>query len=255
MLRNPAKAKTALSAAALALGALLALGAPAAMAQTTSQGSTITYTLPHIEAALNQALAQYVPVGRMQIEYDNRGVELLAPADWGPLTVQNVFFNNINGRFAAELVVAGPSRSLRVPVAGRAYGVVRAPVLTRRVSPGEIIAAADVDWQEVRADQMTGEMAADERQLIGMTPKRGVPIQTPVRLRELQSQRVVAKGALVTITFQTARIALTAQGKAMEDGGMSDVIRVTNTQSGRVIQTTVVGPNLVAVAKPGVPMN
>ena len=259
MSRNAAIAKIAPSAATLALGALLAFSAAGTIASPAlaqvSQGSQVTYTLAHIEAALEKALTPHITQGRLQIEYDNRSIELHAPSDWGSLTVQNLYFSAVNGRFAAELVVPGPTRALRMPVSGRAYGIVRTPVLNRRIAPGDAIAAGDVDWLEVRAEQAGSDVAMTESQLIGMTPKRGVPMQTPVRLRDLQSPRVIAKGALVTITFQTARIALTAQGKAMEDGGMNDVIRVTNTQSGRVIQTTIVGPNLVAVAKPGVPMN
>lgn len=259
MSRNAAFAKIAPSAAALALGAALAFGAAGTfalpVAAQVSQGSTITYSLPHIEAALGQALAAHVPVGRLQIEYDNRSIELHAPSDWGSLTVQNMYYNNLNGRFAAELVVPGPSRALRMPISGRAYGVVRAPILNRRISPGEAITAADVDWQEVRADQVGGDIAASESQLIGMTPKRGVPMQTPVRLRDLQSPRVIVKGALVTVSYQTARISLTTQGRALEDGGVGDAIRVVNTQSNRIVHVTVAGPNLVAVAKPGAALN
>lgn len=262
MLRIAAQAGNAPTAAALALGALLALCAPAAAqiaapqtAAASGQSAVVTYGSSHIEAALNDALTQYVPVGRVLIELDNRGLELHAPSDWGSLAVQNVYFNNVNGRFAAELVVPGPTRALRVPVAGRAYGVVRAPVLIRRVAPGDIVTAADVDWVDVRADQMGSDVAADEKQLIGMTPRRGVPVQTPVRLRDMQSQRVVAKGALVTITYQTARISLTAQGRALEDGGVGDVVRVINTQSNRTVHTTVAGPNIVAAAKPGAALN
>lgn len=262
MSRNLAIVKIAPSAAVLALGAALALGvagtarpAAAQMAAAQTAAAHATYGLPHIEAVMSEALAQHVPVGRLNIEFDNRALELHAPADWGSLTVQNLYFNNLNGRFAAELVVPGPSRSLRMPITGRAYGVVRAPVLNRRIAPGDTISASDLDWQEVRADQVGSDIAAAESQIIGMTPRRGVPVQTPVRVRDLQTPRVVAKGALVTVTFQTARISLTAQGKSLEDGGVGDVIRIVNTQSNRIVQATVAGPNLVAVAKPGAALN
>lgn len=258
MSRNPAIAKIAPSVAALALGAALVLGAAGTAARPAAaqvQSAHVTYSLPHIEAVLSEALAQHVPIGRLNIEFDNRGLELHAPSDWGSLTVQNLYFNNINGRFAAELVVPGPSRAMRMPISGRAYGVVHAPVLNRRIAPGDAITAADISWQEVRADQLGGDVAAAESQIVGMTPKRGVPVQTPVRMRDLQTPRVVAKGALVTVTFQTPRISLTAQGKSLEEGGVGDVIRIVNTQSNRIVQATVAGPNLVAVAKPGAALN
>jgi flagella basal body P-ring formation protein FlgA len=43
---------------------------------------------------------------------------------------------------------------------------------------------------------------------------------------------------------------LTAQGKALEDGGMGAAIRIANTKSARTIEAVVAGPNLVAVAAP-----
>jgi flagellar basal body P-ring formation protein FlgA len=46
---------------------------------------------------------------------------------------------------------------------------------------------------------------------------------------------------------------LTAQGKAVEDGAMGASIRVTNTQSNRVIDTVVSGPNQVVVGSGTMP--
>ncbi|MNF12653.1 flagellar basal body P-ring biosynthesis protein FlgA [compost metagenome] len=60
------------------------------------------------------------------------------------------------------------------------------------------------------------------------------------------------KGSLVTITLATENLTLSVQGKALQDGGRGDVIRVVNTQSNRILEATVAGPSIVAVAKPGV---
>ena len=48
------------------------------------------------------------------------------------------------------------------------------------------------------------------------------------------------------LLLANARI-FSAQGKALEDGGMGAAIRIANTKSNRVIDATVAGPNLVAV--------
>ncbi|WP_448203204.1 flagellar basal body P-ring formation chaperone FlgA [Azospirillum sp. sgz302134] len=252
--------------ASLFLGTALAvfIGAPGALAQPSvaqpSEGpaasvapaAVVTYGATHVEAALSEALARHISVGRLQMELDNRQVELRAPQGAGSLTVENLYYNPVQGRFAAELVVADTRPTVRLPVAGRAYGVVQVPVVTRRIAPGDVISAADVDWQDVRADQTGSDIAATDAQLIGMTPKRGVPVNQPVRLRDLQSPRLIDKGALVTITLSTENLSLSVQGKALQDGGRGDVIRVVNTQSNRIVEATVAGPNMVAVAKPGV---
>ncbi len=236
---------TALAAALLAVPATRPAAAPAAAPPA------IVYGAAHVEAVLSDALSRHVAVGRLRMELDSRALELRAPQGAGSLAVENLYYSPVQGRFAAEIVVADTRPTVRLPVSGRAYGVVEVPVLARRVSPGDVIGADDIDWQEVRAEQTGSDIAATDAQVIGMTPRRGVPVNQPVRLRDLQSPRLVDKGALVTITLASANLSLSAQGKALQDGGRGDVIRVVNTQSNRIVEATVAGPNLVAVAKPG----
>lgn len=244
--------------ATLLLGTVLAaaLAAPVALVPTASvsaaEAPDLVYGQAHVEAALSEALSSRIPIGRLQLELDNRAVELRAPAGAGSLRVDNLFYSPIQDRFAAEIVVSGTSPEVRLPVSGRAYGVVQVPVLSRRVVQGDSITPDDIDWVDVRAEQTGSDIAATDAQLIGMTPRRGIPLNQPVRLRDLQTPRLIDKGALVTITLTTENLALSAQGKALQDGGKGDVIRVVNTQSNRIVEATVAGPNLVAVAKPGV---
>ncbi|MCW2236357.1 flagellar basal body P-ring formation chaperone FlgA [Azospirillum canadense] len=256
----PRFASLLLGTARAAVFAATVLAGPSALAQMpsdamvgeTQKPQAAVYGPTHVEAVLSEALARYITVGRLQMELDSRAIEMRAPQGAGGLTVENLYYNPIQGRFAAEIVITDTRPAVRLPVAGRAFGVVQVPVLARRVVPGDIIGAADVDWQDVRTDQTGSDIAATDAQLIGMTPKRGVPVNMPVRLRDLQSPRLIDKGALVTITLVTANITLSAQGKALQDGGKGDVIRVVNTQSNRIVEATVAGPNIVAVAKPGV---
>lgn len=239
----------------LILGAAL-LTAPVAALAATAPGTGMTapvpdvvYGMPHVEAVLSDALSRVVTVGRLQMELDSRAVELRAPQGAGGLAVENLYYSPVQGRFAAEIVVTGSQ--VRLPVSGRAFGVVQIPVLSRRVIPGDVIGPGDIDWLDVRADQTTSDTAATDAQLIGMTPRRGVSTNQPVRLRDLQSPRMVDKGSMVTITLSTPSMTLTTQGKALQDGGKGEVIRVVNTQSNRIVEATVAGPNVVAVAKPG----
>ncbi len=240
---------------ALLLGAALLTMPVAAQAASVPAAGVpapapdVVYGMPHVEAVLSDALSRVITAGRLQMELDNRAVELRAPQGAGGLAVENLYYSPVQGRFAAEIVVTGSQ--VRLPVSGRAFGVVQIPVLSRRVLPGDIIGPGDIDWQDMRADQTTSDTAATDAQLIGMTPKRGVSTNQPVRLRDLQSPRMVDKGAMVTITLQTQSMTLTTQGKALQDGGKGEVIRVVNTQSNRIVEATVAGPNVVAVAKPG----
>lgn len=240
--------RTAATAIVLGTLGLAILAGPAVSAEPPAA----TYGATHAEAALSEALARHITIGRMRLDLDNRAIELRVPAGQTPrggLTVENVYYSPVQARFAAELVV--PGTSVRLPVSGRAYGTVDVPVLTHRVLPGDTIAAGDVDWVELRADQAGTDVAASEAQLIGMTPKRGIPVNQPVRVRDLQSPRVVDKGTLVTIVLESANISLSAQGKALQEGGKGDVIRVVNTQSNRIVEAVISGPGRVTVGRPG----
>ncbi|WP_448188897.1 flagellar basal body P-ring formation chaperone FlgA [Azospirillum sp. sgz301742] len=241
------------TATALILGTALCLAVFAGPAISAEPPAAV-YGATHAEAALTEALTRHITVGRMHLELDNRAVEVRVPAGQtasGGLAVENVYYSAVQGRFAAELVVPGTAPQVRVPVSGRAYGTVDVPVLNHRVSPGDTISANDVDWVELRADQAGTDVAASEAQLIGMTPKRGIPINQPVRVRDLQSPRMIDKGSLVTITLESSNMSLSAQGKALQEGGKGDVIRVVNTQSNRIVEAVVSGPGRVSVAKPG----
>lgn len=245
------------TAAILLLGAALSLGwtAPAFAATTnrTAEAASVVFGATHAEAALSEALGMYIPHSRIKIELDNASIELVAPADAGRLTAERVYYNGSNGRFAAELVIPGAKPAIRVPVAGRAFGVVDVPVLTRRLSPNDQITAADVGSIEMRVDYVDRDSASNPEDLIGYYVRRAVPVNQPVRLRDVQTPRLVDKGAIVTIVLATPKISLTAQGRAQQEGGKGDVIRVVNTQSNRVVEATIIGFNQVAVAKPGVP--
>jgi flagellar basal body P-ring formation protein FlgA len=244
-------------AAILLLGTALGLGmavpAAAADAPAAIANAPVVFGEDHVEAALTQALVPYITRGRAVVELDNPSLELRAPAGAGSLTAERVYFNPVNGRFAAELVIGGTKPAVRLPVAGRAFGLVEVPVLSRRLSQGEAIAAVDLARVEMRADMLESDVAASEEELVGRAPRRSLAPNQPVRLRDVQSPRLVDKGALVTIVLSTPRMILTAQGRAQQDGGKGDVVRVLNSQSNRTIEATVVGFNQVAVAKPGVP--
>lgn len=240
--------------AALFLAPVGAFTAAPALAAAPMSDAVVVYGGAHAEAAMAQALEPQIGTGQVHVEFDNRALEVRARGDGVQgLRVENIFYAPVSGRFAAELVVPGAAPAVRVPVSGRAWGVMQVPVLTRRVALGDTIGPDDITMTDVRADQTGADTASSEVQLIGMVPRRGIPLGQPVRLRDVQSPRVVDKGALVTISLTSSSIQLTAQGKALQDGGRGDVIRVVNTQSNRIIEATVAGPNHVSVAKPVTP--
>lgn len=246
-------------AAALLLGAALLAGAAvpawagsAAPAANAAVQTTVAYGPDHIIALATEALAPKITRGEIRVELDNPNAELRVPQGSAAPSLERFYYNPVNGRFAAEFVVATASGPARLPVAGTARGWTEIPVLNRRLSVGEVVGEGDISLMEIRVDQVDADTVDRPESLLGREINRVVPINVAVHSRDVRSPRLVEKGALVTIVLSTPRLTLSAQGRAQQDGSKGEVIRVMNTQSNRVVEVTVVGFNQVAAAKPGV---
>lgn len=71
-----------------------------------------------------------------------------------------------------------------------------------------------------------------------------------MRARDVMPQRFVTRGSLVTMKIETPYMRMTAQGKAPQDGGIGDVVRLNNTQSNRMVEGIVTGPGTVRIPLP-----
>jgi len=203
------------------------------------------------------ALTRRTVGGRLQVEFDNPALQMVVPSNPPPvITVDNVFYNPGQSHFSADAIVGfgGPAPQ-RITVGGRTTLMIEMPVLARRVNPGEVIAAADIGWVEFNSAQLYGNIAASEADLVGRTPRRSLPVNTPINLYDIQAQKLVLRGQMVTMVLQTPHMLLTTQGKATQDGAKGEVIHVLNVQSNRTIDATVTGSNQVAVAAPGAFLN
>jgi flagellar basal body P-ring formation protein FlgA len=197
-------------------------------------------------------ISQRQPVENGHVQLDNAAFRLLVPrgAPEG-IAVEGLVFDARTGRLSA--MVAAPPDDAAAPrerVTGRLIRMTTLPVLKRPLAPGETIRADDLEGLVVRADGVGPDVVTDRRELIGKAPRRSLHAHEALRAGDVQPPIVVRRGDLVTIVLETATLRLTAQGKALEDGGAAATIRVANTKSDRVIDAAVIGPNLVAV-RPG----
>ena len=113
---------------------------------------------------------------------------------------------------------------------------------------GEVITEKDLIWSDMRDDNLRQDLVIDPKQIIGMEPRMLVKANLPIRIADLQRPMAVSRNGLVTMQLQTPYMSLSAQGRAMEDAGVGDMVRVTNLQTKQVIEARVQGPGLVVVA-------
>ena len=202
-----------------------------------------------ISQRLIEALAERTQVASAELKLDAPSPHLtVAAADTGPLAVDGLSLDPRSGRFSAVLFVsADGDRRERLRVSGRLIRMAEVPVPARRLSAGEIIAAGDMTTMTLRADRLGADMLLQPSYLVGKAARRALGPGEPVHAADVEVPLVVHRGSLVTILLETPALRLSAEGKAMEDGGMGAVIRVANTKSSRVIDAVVAGPGMVTI--------
>lgn len=208
-----------------------------------------------VESELREALAmEGVPVP-FDFEIINRtALNMMVPVSGGPVgvAVRDVVWDSRTARFSATVEApAGQPNALRQRVNGHVFTVARIPVLNRTLGRGDVITERDIEWIETRSEAVRRDIVTDIRQIVGQEPRQQVRQGAPVRLSDVQRPVLVARGSTVTMTVKTPFMKLTTQGRAVEEGGKGDVIRVTNLQSKRVVEAVVDGPGTAVVIPNG----
>ncbi len=215
--------------------------------------ASIVIETQRIEDATMDALRRRGIDGRLSLVLDNPVTRIHLPTDTEPsLLVAGLSYNPETGRFTAHLIAPAEGTPLvRLTISGRAIEMIEVPVLRRRMLPGEVIRAGDITWQDTRADRISRNVVLDPINLVGKSPRRPIRAESPVLGGELRQPVLVSRNSLVTIRLQTARMVLTARGRAMEPGAKGDVIRVVNTKSNQIISASVTAAGTVEVIPGG----
>ncbi len=202
-----------------------------------------------IAGVLRQALAGRIPGERFELTLDSRGMEAHLPLDAVPtMTIEGLTFDPVGGRFSGTLVAPAEGPPIvRLGVAGRATRILEVPVLQARMRAGEIISDADIGYVEMPAHRVAADAALDAAEMVGLSPRRSLAANVPVRLADLRPPIVVHRGEPVTMLLSSGALTITARGRALEDGARDRMVRVVNIDSNRTIEAEVVGPGTVSV--------
>jgi len=184
----------------------------------------------------------------IDVSFDNHALEIDLPTDQGPdFTLNNFNYDPLGKHFRTDLVAETASGPFSVPISGRITVKRSIPVLTHRLEGGTTIGAADLDWMAVPEDRVNATVIVDADQLVGRELRRDTEEGEILHSHDVMPPRLVVRGSLVTMKIETPMMLVTAQGKALQDGTQGDVIRVTNTQSNRMVEGIVTGPGVVLI--------
>jgi flagellar basal body P-ring formation protein FlgA len=201
-----------------------------------------------IRTAIIEQLKTRGVSGEIEVVLDQRNLEINLPTTIAPdFALHDFRFDKASQRFTAQLLAGVDTAAFQqMAVTGRATAVVQVPVLNKVLAQGAVIGAGDVTLIAMPLDR-AGDYVRTAEAMVGMELRRQIPEQTPLRVQDMLPQRVVHRGNLVTMQVLAAGMQLTAQGRALQDGAIGETIRVTNTQSNRVVDAKVTGAGAVDV--------
>jgi len=199
--------------------------------------------------ALTSELRDQGLKGDFEVDFGGRPQRLFVAAD-RPSTVgiETLRHDIRTGRFVATLVVpANDPEAQRIRLTGRINQLVSVPVLSKRMLRGSVIHKQNLDWIKVRRSSTSAQTVMDADQLIGMAAKRLMTADLPIRFSQIRKPLLVTRGGLVNIRFQVPFMSLSAQGQALDEGSMGEVVRVVNSRSKKTIEARVTGSTTVKV--------
>jgi flagella basal body P-ring formation protein FlgA len=163
--------------------------------------------------------------------------------------VEQMNFDPATRRFAAMLRSNEGERETRFRVDGEVWTEIQVPVPTRRIAAGEVIGEDDLTLVPMRSDQVSGRTLTSAQAMVGMEAKRLLSPGRPVQAGSVNQPVIIQRNKPVTVEFRQGPLLVTARGRALEDAGMGDLVRVQNLDSSRTLTATVTGPGTVSAAE------
>jgi flagella basal body P-ring formation protein FlgA len=217
--------------------------------QTSVERASRTIDADAVGQRILTTVAADTPNSDASIQLDNPGLRFIVPAEASDaMAIDGLKVDQRTGRFSVFVTApANSNNAQRQRVSGRIVYQVTLAVPAHSMSIGDVFSPADVTETKLPRERVASDAITNPQQLIGKAARRILRAGETVRAGDIAEPIVVHKGDLVTIVLNTPGMQLTAQGKAVEDGAMGTSIRITNTQSNRVIDAVVVGPNQVVI--------
>lgn len=192
-----------------------------------------------IEDAIISSLEKDGMNGNIDLDFVGAKPQIILPHEVDTiLTVESSSYNPSRKTFSATLRTA--DNQLK-QFSGVSYPLIAVPVLKTPLRREEMITKNMVEMMEVRQDFITDDMALNQNDLVGMTPRKVLRANTPILVSELSKPTIINRGDLVTMQLRNGPIQITAIAKAMESGTKGDVIRLMNMDSKRTLEAEVTG--------------
>ncbi|MGR3465440.1 flagellar basal body P-ring formation chaperone FlgA [Limimaricola sp.] len=151
-----------------------------------------------------------------------------------------------SGRFVANAIDDGGGLHR---VSGLAAVMVPLPVPNRRLMPGEIVTAADLDELRLPQARLGAYAVIEPEAVIGMQVRRMLPEGRPVMVQSVMQPLVIERGDEVSIHFADGALRLKAPGRALSDAHRGQDVRIVNTSSNTTLTGIATAEGIVEVSR------
>jgi flagella basal body P-ring formation protein FlgA len=171
------------------------------------------------------------------------------PSATGELQVESLSYDPRTSHF--DITFALPSsveirRQSAVHYIGTATATIDALAVDHPIERGQVVKSSDVTV--LQRPKIEVAALTDMKAVVGMAARRALQPNQPLTTADLMKPEIVQRSGTVTIVYQAPGITLTLRGQAQEAGALGDTINVLNSESKRVVQAVVSGPDRVSVS-------
>jgi flagellar basal body P-ring formation protein FlgA len=180
---------------------------------------------------------------------------LVPPEGTPEIVVSQLDWDAASGRFTALLAITADGMdALTLRISGRSVASEDVLIAAHRLEPGDILHAADVRVARVHSNLIHGQVARDPKDAIGRTVRHAQPEGQPLQRADLVAAILVVRQAPVLVELEAPGLTMTAEGQALESGGLGDRIRVLNTLSHAIMLAEITGDGRVRIEPGSLPV-
>lgn len=229
-------------------GLLLALIASAPLQATTPGDAADLHSLESIrDAAIEHVRStSTTDATRLVAVADAIDARLRLPRCTAPLDTDLPYASARSQRVTVEVRCSGDSSwKILVPVRLETFGPV--VVAARTIPRDGILTASDLAVEELELGALSRGHIREIEHALGKRVRRAISAGSPITPNVIVTPPLIRRGQKVSVKAGGTRLSITSAGTALSDGGLGEIIDVTNDSSGRRVQGIVRSARVVEV--------
>ncbi len=205
--------------------------------------------LNNIHDVLSKALSEKGVGSKLDIVIKNTLPQITLPKSEAPtIEVKSLRYMPQHNSFEAVLVAPSVDKPLKtIAINGVVHKRIMIPVLNAPIKSGDIIGASDITYIDVRQGDMPNGALVQIADIQGMAAAKPLSAGKPIRNTDIALPRLVDRGGFVTIIYKDGPIALSAKGKALQNGAKGEMVRILNISSNKHLQGMVTADQQVTI--------